>query len=64
MEDFIDESLKLLKINQIKTLKQWAGLSDEDKKKYHSALVDIFDNASLPQGMSFVLQYKILIINS
>jgi len=34
MEDFIDESLKLLKINQIKTLKQWAALSDEKKKKY------------------------------
>lgn len=57
-EEFVEEDLQLLKKSRIKTLEDWAALSDEKKKKYPDTLVDILDNVSLPQGMSFVLQYE------
>lgn len=62
-EEFVEEDLQLLKKSRIKTLEDWVGLSDEDKKLLPATLRDILDNASLPQGMSFVLQYKNLSTN-
>ena len=55
MEDFIEEDLKLLRNNRVIKLKQWASLTDEDKKLFPVTLRDILDDASLPQGMSFDL---------
>jgi hypothetical protein len=48
----------MLRRSGVTSSKQWAGFSDEKKKKYPDTLVDILDNASLPQDMLFVLQYK------
>jgi len=60
---YIEKSLQILEDNQIEKLKDWSSLSDEDKKLLPATLRDILDNASLPQGMSFVLQYKNLSMN-
>ncbi len=55
MSDYVESALQLLRNNFIINLKQWASLSDEDKKLFPAALRDILDDASLPQGMSFDL---------
>jgi hypothetical protein len=57
MEDFIEEDLKLLRNNRVIKLKQWASLSEENKKKYPDTLVDILDDASLPQGILLILRF-------
>ncbi len=52
LEEFIDDSLFLLNKNFIKTLKQWAGLSEERKKLFPAGLAELLDNACKPQGKS------------
>ncbi len=52
---YIEKTLQILDDNQIETLKDWASLSDEDKKSFPVILRDILDDASLPQGMPFDL---------
>jgi hypothetical protein len=50
-ESSVNGDLLLLRRNKITSLKQWASLSEESKKKYQDKLRDILDDASLPQGM-------------
>lgn len=45
MEEFIEVNLKLLKSNQIKTLKEWKALSEEIKQKYPDGLKTTLNNA-------------------
>jgi len=45
MEEFVEESLKLLKKNFIKKLKHWAELSAEDKNSFPKGLKTILNNA-------------------
>jgi len=52
MEEFVEESLKLLKKNFIKKLKHWAALSDNMKDKYPDGLRTILDNACNSEGKS------------
>jgi hypothetical protein len=51
MSDYVESALQSLRNNFIINLKQWASLTDEDKKLFPVALRDILDDASLPQGM-------------
>jgi predicted HicB family RNase H-like nuclease len=53
MAEFVNDDLALLIRNRIKTLKQWASLSEESKEKFPVTLRDILDDASLSQGTSF-----------
>lgn len=50
LSDFIDNALQLLKSNFIVTLKQWATLSIEDKKRYPDGLKVVLDKACLLEG--------------
>ena len=52
---YIERALQILDENQIEKLKDWASLSDEEKKPFPVILRNILDDASLPQGMSFDL---------
>ncbi len=54
-EASIEKDLLLLRRNNITSLEEWSALSNEKKRNYDDLLVDILDDASLPQGMSFDL---------
>jgi len=49
MSDYVESALQSLRNNFIINLKQWASLTDEDKKLFPVALRDILDDASLSQ---------------
>ena len=52
-ENSVDRDLLELRRNGVSTLKHWSALSNEKKKNYDDVLVDILDDASLPQSMLF-----------
>ena len=52
LEEFIDDDLKLLEGNRIKTLKQRADLSEGRKNLFPAGLAELLDGACKSQGKS------------
>jgi hypothetical protein len=50
IEEFVEEDLKLLKNNRIKTLKHWADLSVDRKNLFPKGLKTILDKACQSEG--------------